>query len=400
VIADGGNLIHGLECPKQTSVPQEAAIFLSDLQVPMPRSPHDQEAFQAVFLSADFPYGDLHEIARTLELADIFVPGYIAPNVGLYHPDGFLYENHFQRIKTILLPDRNIVSRMAQVAKGEPIDEQRRLAAAVLAFAQCLDILIEPSIAFHELAPKHGNDTAHDELAWFRVADNGNAHHWVAAALGRRQRIEPPNAATPVAQLDLAKPLRRWRRNYVAALKIGALELAGGTPLSRLLGLFEWMLRDFIIAGPAAMFACVYFAPNSPPRRGLLKHLRSRDRARAIAGTQNAAWDITHLSDLIDKVSKAPDGHPRYIFASLDDGLRGIAKLLFSGGVDSTAQVELTRVLSQWWPPADAGAIADTLFALYARADDPDRQVHRNDTLDFVDAMIAAGEAEIAGWAP
>ncbi|MED5024806.1 hypothetical protein [Pseudomonas aeruginosa] len=354
----------------------------------------------ALCLPADFPYDDLHAIAGELERAQIFVPGYVPPPVGLYHPDGFLYEEHCLRVKTVLLPDRNIVSRMAQVAQGLDIDGPRRTAAAVLAFAQCLDIEIEPSIAFHELAPQHGNKRALEELAWFRAADNGHVHDWIAAALGRVERL-PIASAPPInQQLDLAKPLRRWRRNYIATMKICALELSAAPPLDRLFRLFEWMHRDFIIAGPAAMFACLYFAPNSPPRRGLLKSLRSSDRNRALAGARNAAWDLTHLSDFVERVSKAKNGRTRYVFASLDESLRHIARLVFGTEQNTTEQNDLAGALARWWPEPNAVAIADALQSLFSRINEPNRQIHRQQTLGFINEMIVKGEAELLTWQP
>lgn len=73
-----------------------------------------------------------------------------------------------------MLPDRNIVSRLAKATTGSEADYQQRRAAAVLAFAQCLDIQIEPSIAYHELGPAQGNAAAYEELARFRLADKSH----------------------------------------------------------------------------------------------------------------------------------------------------------------------------------------------------------------------------------
>lgn len=136
---------------------------------------HDEEEVNiAIWLPADFPMDDLQLVCGLLTEADFCVPGYIPAPVGLYHRDGFFYEHHVEGIKTVVLPDRNVVSRLAQLAQGKVVrqDEQLRLSAGLLAFAQCLDIDVEPSIAFHELAHKQGNEEAWSELAWFRAADN------------------------------------------------------------------------------------------------------------------------------------------------------------------------------------------------------------------------------------
>ena len=114
---------------------------------------------------------ELLTLAELLERSDILTPGYVPPPIGLYHPDGFIYENHFTDSKTILLPDRNVASRFAQVATGLAVEEANRPIASLLAFAHFLDIEIEPSVAFHELAHKQGNIAANTELAWFRLAN-------------------------------------------------------------------------------------------------------------------------------------------------------------------------------------------------------------------------------------
>lgn len=226
----------------------------------------EEELEGAILLQPGFPYHQLMALAPVLEAAGVFTPGYGPPPIGLCHPDGFLYARSFQSRSTILLPDRNIASRFAQIAKGAPATNELRLVAAIKAFCHFLDILVEPSVAFHELAHKQGNDIANEELAWFRIGDNGDAFAWFAYAIGEIDRI-PASADQPrIGSHDLALPLRRWRRNYIVALKIAALELAPMPNLQRMLSLLEWMHSDFIVAGPAAMLACIYFAPNSPPR--------------------------------------------------------------------------------------------------------------------------------------
>lgn len=352
-----------------------------------------------IFLQPDFPYEDLCAVGEILRQSDIFVPGYIPPPIGLYRPEGFLYESCALGIKTVLLPDRNIVSRIAQVAKGEPVLGQKQIAAGTLAFAQCLDILIEPSLAFHELIPAQGGNAAHEELAWFRIADNGDPFDWLAAGLGRLPQFSNVLSPNVSERPNLEIPLRRWRRNYIAALKIAELELSTARHLDRALQLFEWMFDDFLVAGPAALFACIYFAPNSPPREGLLKQLRSPRRERAIVGIKNASWDITHLSDFIRRIQEVPDGNTRFILASLDEGLRNIARLLFNTSANQNHSEFLAISLAQWWPYKDALLIAETLADYSSRARDPDWFAQqRRLPSDHIDTLITKGEEVILSW--
>lgn len=354
-----------------------------------------------LLLPPDFPYDDLVALGQGLESAGVLTPGYMPPPVGLCHPDGFIYEKNFEGVKTLLLPDRNVASRFAQIAKGVHVDEAMRPVAALLAFSHFLDIEVEPSVAFHELAHKQGNPVANDELAWLRQADNANAFAKMDVAMGRSARLEDVAPPASIGNLDLAKPIRRWRRNYMVALKIGELELAGLPHLERILALLNWMHRDFIIAGPAAMLASIYFAPNSPPRKGLLKQLQSADRARALEGAKNAAWDVTHLSDFVRRVNEATEtGTPRYLFASMDRNLHYIARSMFDFGADGIQQDNVVGELSKWWPEASARVIAERMANLFGSADDPSRAVKQQQVPTYVDDLIAAGERVLTKWRP
>lgn len=346
----------------------------------------------ALFLPPGFPYPELMALSRVLEEAGVFTPGYGAPAVGLCHPNGFLYSHSFQGQSTILLPDRNIASRFAQIAMGKPATDDLRLVAAIKAFCHFLDILVEPSVAFHELAHKQGNAKANEELAWFRIGDNGDAFAWFDYSMGKIDRIQPPAEAPRFESHDLAFPLRRWRRNYIVALKIAELELSALTNLQRIMALLDWMHDDFIIAGPAAILACIYFAPNSPPRAGLLKRLNSPDRHRALEGVKNAAWDITHLSDFIKKVSDADEKNTRYLLASSDKALHIMAKFLFDFGGDGIHREVMIHGLSAWWPINQAIVIAERLSRLIEEADAPSRANNKPQPDGFIDDLTERGE--------
>jgi hypothetical protein len=358
----------------------------------------DEQIERAIYLPPGFPYPELLTLAQVLETAEVFTPGYGPPPVGLCHPMGFLYEHHFERRSTILLPDRNVASRFAQIAKGAPATDDLRQVAAVKAFCHFLDILIEPSVAFHELAHKQGNGIANEELAWFRVGDNGDAFDWFDYAIGEVDRIPASTKLPQIGSQDLAFPLRRWRRNYIVALKIAELELSSVPNLQCMLTLLEWMHNDFIVAGPAAMLASIYFAPNSPPRKGMLKQLRSPDRQRALDGVKNAAWDITHLSDFIKKVNEAEGGSTRFLFASADKALHRMAKFLFEFSANGIQIERLISGLAVWWPLDQAEQIAVRIARLFEDASNPTRAIHTVQHAEFIDRMIARGEKAILGW--
>ncbi len=343
---------------------------------------------------------ELLDLADYLSETDVLVSDRPDPNSEVYSVSHRLLEKHLDEVQTILLPDRNIVSRMAQVARGEPLNEHRRVAAAVLAFAQCLDIQIEPSIAFHEMAFNEGNSATRDELAWFRVADNGSPHEWVKAGLGAVERLPTVRNRPDIDEIDLAKPVGRWRRNYIVAMKMAELELdstlGSYEKVSALLG---WMRDDFILAGPAVLLAFLYFAPNSPPRRRLLKGLRSEDRQVALAGVKNAAWDITYLSDFARRINEArEDRKKRYIFATADKRLRDLARFAVGEHEDFDANEGLAKSFERWWNPEDAQKIADLWVHCRARIRSQEWWDQYKDRPDYVGELIARGEAVMLSW--
>lgn len=73
---------------------------------------------------------------------------------------------------------------MAKIVAGAPMDAMLPKVAAIKAFCHFLDILIEPAIAFHELAHTQGNDAANVKLARFRDADDSDPYPWLDLAFG------------------------------------------------------------------------------------------------------------------------------------------------------------------------------------------------------------------------
>jgi hypothetical protein len=356
-----------------------------------------------VALPSDFPIEELLQVGSYLQRENVLVPD-------IFDPDGDFYSfGHYLNlealgINAILLPDRNVVSRMAQAAKGEPLDGHGRLAAALLAFAQCSEILIEPSIAFHEMAFNEGNAAAYDELSWFREADNGNPREWIAAGLGEVDRIATVGTPTRTDGSDLAKPLKRWRRNYVVALKMGELELDRRlNAMQKVTALLRWMREEFILAGPAAILAFLYFAPNSAPRKGLLKSLRSGDRHAALAGVRNAAWDITYLSDFVQRVNEsalAKPQSPRHIFATFDRRLGDLARFLIGEHEGLSEAAGLAKTFERWWPPKEAQRVSELWASCWGRTRPSEWWEQYKDRPDYVGELIAAGEAVLLEWRP
>lgn len=112
------------------------------------------------------------------------------------------------------------------------------------------------------------------------------------------------------------------------------------------------------------MLASIYLGTHSPSRRKVFKNKGSADRAAAIAGVKNAAWDITHLSDFVKRVNEShADGSNQYLFATFDAHLMKTARFLMHVGLEGTSSSVLAEGLSQWWGERDAFVIAEAIAA-------------------------------------
>lgn len=358
----------------------------------------DADGFFAVRFPPDFPMDDMIQIASDLMADSGIVAGYIPAERGMLDLMVMKY-SELMGERTIILPDRNLISRMAAIAEGRaryPLDKPSQLAADLMAYCQCMDLNFDPAIAFHELAHKEGNEEANRELAWFHASDDAQALAWVDISRGRARTLGLLSHA-PLTSHDLAAPLDRWERNYIVALKIAELELADMKPIERALALLDWMLADFFLAGPAAIFASMYLSPNAAKKR-LMKFLRSPDRERAIDGVKNAAWDMTHLSDLARRMKKEGDGPGRFIFATGDKGLAEIARRIPIDAEPGELKDELARQMGMWWPEDDvavlASRFADAIFVSSSRPPPTGPEGAEDRIVDF----IAAGERAVRGW--
>jgi hypothetical protein len=350
-------------------------------------------------LPFDYPIDDLERVIPMLEDADFLIPSFVPPEAGLYHPLGYFYARD-EGIRTVILPDRNIASRMAQLAQGKKTanDTQLRLCAALLSFAHLLQIEFEPGISFHELAHRAGNAAAALELGWFRASDNAPPQDMLNVALGRCDGVARTYVPQMVQMPDMAKPLRRWNRNYIAAMKILELDQSPGKALDKMLRLLTWMSESLVFAGPAAMLACVYLGTHSPSRKNVFKAKGSQDRTAAIAGVKNAAWDITHLSDFIRLVNQDVDRtEVQYLFASFDTHLRLTTRLLLQIAKPGTGSSHIAAQLMQWWSQNDAERIAQELKAHLDRINSPFHVPKTSDDSDYITRMIEEGERGLVG---
>ncbi|HKR92193.1 hypothetical protein [Novosphingobium sp.] len=351
-----------------------------------------------IFIDPDFPVEDVETIANRLTSLNCLASGFIPPPVGLLDIAALMYAERCDEIETTLIVDRNLASRMAQLAReGAPRkwDRTTEIAVKLMAFAQAMNLDIEPGLAFHELAHRDGNASAQAELSWFRAADRGAAVKWIDVALGRATKVDLGPVAEPETH-DLAKPLMRWRRNYIVALKIAEPALIGGKAVNSMLALFDWMIDDFILAGPAAMYAARYFGPLANKGR-MMKSMRSNDRERAIAGAKNAAWDITYVSEFCRRTRSGEESGRQYIFASGDQALIDVASIITCGPEADEDGPSLLERLCEWWPGREGRVIHDRYLACIERVGNG-RNRGTDLTGDPIGEMILQGEGWLRSW--
>lgn len=346
---------------------------------------------------------DVEEIAALLRSKDIFTPSFITAGADVYSPLTYLKERLRSGTETILLADRNVLTRWLAMADGELAEQPHRVAAAVMAFCQCAGVKIEPNIPLYEAAATAGSPAANEELRRFRVADNLHPTFWADVALGRSVKLPPPGQQPdppPTKPVDFGMPLRRWRRNYIIALKIAELELRGGGGEARMAELLRWVYEDFLIGGPAVILAAYYLAPNSG-RRGLLKGVRSDDRERAVRGVRNAAWDLTLLSTWLDAIQTQEERNTLTLLCSLDHKVIEFARLLTDKeAVRPTSESAWTKVFESLWGQAAGRRLSALLDSYLSKADSPARRLNMPSDPDYVDRLIRDGEAFIRGWKP
>ena len=346
------------------------------------------------------PPHEVEKIAELLRDRDVFVTGFDPVHRDPYSVSTYIEKQEIYDEPVSLFVDRNVVSRLVSMMDGAEAAPEHRVAAAIMAFAQVCQLLIEPSIAVHEYASTAGERKARRELRRFYQADNVDTKMWTDIALGRTSKCPRIARSSRSIAHRLDRTLYRWQRNYAAVLKIADLELRGGPGHRRMEAFMDWMFHDFLLAGAATILAAQYFAPGAP-KKGLLKHLRSPDREQAIDGIKNAAWDLMLLSDWLQRVQereRIDSWRPHPVLCTLDKGVVRLARSIVLFEHVARSQEELiASTFEHLWGSEAGSRLAKRYVGYVQKAQDPDRHFNRNPGTSFVPEMIEAGEANVRG---
>ena len=93
---------------------------------------------------------DLREIVELLRSHEAFAPSFVPlENQDIYQPLTYRRQRSHHNTPTILLADRNVFTRWLGLLNQAKPTIQHRVSAAVMACAQCSNMLIEPNLALY-----------------------------------------------------------------------------------------------------------------------------------------------------------------------------------------------------------------------------------------------------------
>jgi hypothetical protein len=346
-------------------------------------------------------WSDARAAIAPLRMRDVLTPAFYHGADDLYDP--LLYRNEEASLgtRTTIILDRNVFTRVVAIARGEPCRDDHRLAASIMVLSQASNIILEPSHALYEVAYSQGQSVAEQEYAIFRNADNAPLQEWASLALGRTDRAcLGSSPAADREEVDFAMPLRQWRRNYIALLKLADLVLTSRSPYSALLSFIDWLHLEFEMKAAAVALAAIYCAPNTP-RAGMLKGLYKTDRTKALAGVRNAAWDLLLVNNLWERSQSVDQDNSIAMLASFDRGVHAVARL-FTEPETSTATPEgaVVNALSQVWPVSTARRLGACISHAVSNREASVRKANRPDAQQDIDELIADGERTVLRWNP
>ncbi len=298
--------------------------------------------------------------------------------------------------------DRNLVSRVVALAVGRRVDHSSpgsatdRVAAACMAFLIAAEVLTEPNISLYELTESEDTSDGQTDLIAFRIADHIHPQAYLEVALGRAHGIAPElieqarriiEGRDPRA-VDLAMPLRHWRRHRCVLAEIALLERTSLSGREKFERLIQWSVSPGFFDGVAIAFAARLFGRAKPSGR-LLKHARSANAAKCLAGIRNAAWDLTYISHWA-KQSVADEGRRIWILCTNDKVLQDLAKVAVGD------ESQISELFQKNWQPAEAVELEQQYFDAWSRAQSSlERSNSMRKRFEQIDELTASIEAKI-----
>lgn len=300
--------------------------------------------------------------------------------------------------------DSNFLSKLLQLfQKQEPVPDQCRQVAAIMALVITFDIPINPTCAVHEYALTTKDDPV-QRLAGFDIANNVSPMDYADIVCRRSHCIPASNPAVPKrSPADLATRIKGYGATYIALLKLLTIHTrAENQPapkidsrISLFTELLDWMFHDFFFIGPVLLVAHEVFGQSGKPL--VLKGVNTRNADSLIASTRNAAWDLV-LARVWSEYEGARRPHidPIHLLFTLDQPLARLTLRLLHLNRDGNESFEdaQLKLIREFWPEPAAQKIFSHYSQLMRRLDDPVRAQNRESPYD-PDELEKSLEAEV-----
>jgi len=350
----------------------------------------------------------LRKIEGVLQNEELFV--LFDPSAEVYNLGFYITQKRLHDTTTVALIDRNILKDVIPIVEdslsgnNESCPERCRIGAALMAFLQAGNVLIEPSIALYEQ-----RSNAERELQLFRCADNIDPRFYASLAEGAIDTI--PKSAIPPLDYegkqfsDGSVSLRGNAAMRVAMLKLAEIDLSDRAPSEKMNAFLEWSYWDFCLAMLPIFVACRQFAPGHFQRgvKPLLRGHRVMNREKALLGVENALWDIQLIKEWAGKVQMQSAENRLWLLCSRDAALRDIARVVHnveksSGGSGADP---LDEYFVRYWGESDGLPFARRWRAWHREEKDhPKRKSNQEGFVDTWEELAEQSREKICAWRP
>lgn len=148
----------------------------------------------------------------------------------------------------------------------------------------------------------------------------------------------------------------------------------------------DWTYENWYFSAPVIALAAACF--SSAPPRGSLKDLKHPDRALALKGLRNCAWDLTYITWWSQLLKRQDKDNCLYLLCSRDKTLRTVARQIL-------ARPEMTDADEEKLLPGLLGNLVYDHYArLKGRMHSSDRLINRagTDVVSHRKRIVAALE--------
>jgi hypothetical protein len=260
----------------------------------------------------------------------------------------------------VLAIDRNILSSLLKFCeKGSLKDEEEsQIIGIIMAWAQLNDIAISAGQALRERSTQTGSqEEGLIELQKFlEVFEYYPGQMWLQVARGTQSHIPPIVFSQSPAQnitVNYADGGDHYDMAVAALLHAVCLYRDKSMKaVDKLLSFFQWTYDHVLVGGYIWSYAILLFAETENIKAP--KHANSKDIDKIIAGCENQAWDIAHLSTWSTLYANTEEYDFEFLFATNDILLKRI--IINSHGPD-----ELNGLLYEVFSQKEYDRICDYL---------------------------------------